>query len=157
MVAGQHKLSRRAVLAGACGAAALPPRPGLDPGARFRSTAGTNSGIPDQVRDDEGRRSAWRKALARYARASAELEELAHCEDDDLYDRALGRHNAALARLLRAPAPDFAAAAGKLNLILRHAVHELTFGEACLAALQRDLRRFAGLPPSPPSRLSRLA
>jgi hypothetical protein len=70
---------------------------------------------------------------------------VAHTEDDDLYDRALGRHNAALARLLRAPAPDLAAVAGKLELILRHAVFELTFGEACLTALHRDVRRFAEL------------
>jgi hypothetical protein len=64
--------------------------------------------------------------------------------DDDVYDRALGRHNAALAKLLRAPAPDVAAVAGKLELIVRHAVFELSFGEACLAALAGDLRRLAG-------------
>jgi hypothetical protein len=87
----------------------------------------------------------WEKALALYARAEAGLEVVAHSEDDRLYDRALGRHNAALARLLRAPAPDLAAAAGKLDLILRHQVFELTFAEPCLAALRRDLWRFAGV------------
>jgi hypothetical protein len=87
----------------------------------------------------------WDNALALYARAVAGLEAVAHTEDDDLYYRALGRHNAALVRLLRAPAPDLAAVARKLDLILRHSVFELTHGESCLAALQRDVRRFAAL------------
>jgi len=91
--------------------------------------------------DGEVRR--WERDLARYTRAEAELEGVAHLDDDALFDRALGRHNAALARLLRTPAPDFGAAAGKLDLILRHSVFELTFGEASLVGLQRDLRRFA--------------
>ena len=64
--------------------------------------------------------------------------------DDDLYDRALGRHNAALARLLGTPAPDLAAVAKKLDLVLAHAVFELSFGERALEALQRDVRGFAG-------------
>ena len=100
--------------------------------------------MPDQVRHDEAGDARWEKAIARYARAEAELEGVAHVDDDELYDRALGRHNAALARLLRTPAPDAGAAAAKLDLILRHQVFELTFGEACLAALGRDLRRLAG-------------
>jgi hypothetical protein len=69
---------------------------------------------------------------------------VAHTEDDERYGRALGRHNAALARLLRTPAPDLAAVARKLDLIMPHTVFELIFGEACLAALQRDVRLFAG-------------
>ncbi len=83
----------------------------------------------------------WAKALARYARAEAELEALAHVDDDELYDRALGRHNAALARMLRSAAPDLAAVGRKLDLILRHQVFELTFAGPCLAALQADVRR----------------
>ena len=42
-------------------------------------------------------------------------------------------------------APDLGAVAGKLDLIMRHSVFELNFGEASLAALQRDVRRFAGI------------
>jgi hypothetical protein len=57
---------------------------------------------------------------------------------------ALGRHNAALARLLRTAAPDHGAVAEKLELILRHQVFELSFGEASLEAVRRDVRRFAG-------------
>jgi hypothetical protein len=77
----------------------------------------------------------------------AGLEAVAHVEEDGPYDRALGQHNAALARLLRTAAPDLPAVAEKLDLILRHSVFELSFGEASLAALQRDIRRFAGLSP----------
>lgn len=85
----------------------------------------------------------WGKALALFTQAEAELEALAHTEDDDLYSRALGRHGAALARLLRAPAPDLGAVAGKLDLIVRHRVIELNFGEAAVASLRKDIRRFA--------------
>ena len=151
MAAAQHKLSRREVLAGACaGAAALPlPRhSGLDPESILSATGEKERWTPDQARPELCRRVrgdgfAWQRALARYARAEAGLEAVAHSEDDDLYDRALGRHNRALARLLRAPAPDLAAAADKLDLILRHSVFELNFGEASLEALRRDLGRMA--------------
>lgn len=95
---------------------------------------------PDhQVRGD----GAWAKALARFALAEEGLEAAAHSEDDDLYDRALSRHYAALAKLLRTAAPDLAAVARKLDLILQHQVIELSFGEAAFAALGRDLREFA--------------
>ena len=149
MAATQHKLSRREVLAGACAGAALPlhRHAGLDPASVNTAVEKESwidhrsSSAPDQVRND-GR---WEKALARYGRAVAGLEAVARVEEDGPYDRALGRHNAALARLLRTPAPDLGAVAEKLDLILRHSVFELSFGEASLAALQRDLRRFAGI------------
>jgi hypothetical protein len=98
--------------------------------------------MPDQVRHDE----RWQKALARYGRAVAGLNAVAHTENDDLYDQALGRHSAALARLLRAPAPDLAAVARKLDLMVRHTVFEMPFGVSAFAALQRDVRQFAGPP-----------
>jgi hypothetical protein len=147
MAAAQHKLSRRALLAGACSAAAVPlPRhSGLDPEPMNTAATPVVTAVfmgPGFRRDDE----KWEKASALYARAVAGLEAVAHTEDDDLYDRALGRHNAALVRLLRAPAPDLASVARKLDLILRHTVFELTLGESCLAALQRDVRRFADQP-----------
>jgi hypothetical protein len=146
MVAGQHKLSRRAVLAGAC---VLPVacHSGLDPEPMNEggTPASTSVFMGPGLRRDDGadRRKRWQTALARYASAQAALEAVAHVEDDALYDRALGRHNGALARLLRTAAPNLAAAAAKLDLILRHSVFELTFGEPSLAALRRDLTRFA--------------
>ena len=144
MAAAQHKLSRRALLAGACASAVapLPRHPGLDPGSmNTAATPGSASVFMDPgIRRDDER---WTKALALYARAEAGVEAVAHTEDDDVYDRALGRHNAAMARLLRTAAPDLAAVARKLDLILRHSVFELSFAEPSLAALQRDVRRFA--------------
>ncbi|MGZ8285870.1 MAG: hypothetical protein ACXW27_15535 [Allosphingosinicella sp.] len=113
--------------------AATPVSPAvfMDPG--FRRDDGEGQ--------DDGR---WAKALARFSQAEAGLEAVAHTEDDDLYGRALGRHGAALARLLRAPAPDLGAVAGKLDLIIRHHVSEQAFGEASMAALRRDVLRIAG-------------
>lgn len=143
MAADQHKLSRRALLAGACVAPLLPRHSGLDP--RSMNTAATP--YPPSVSMDPGLRrddERWQKASARYARAIAGLEAVAHTEEDDVYDRALDRHSAALARLLRTRAPDLAAVSRKLDLILRHSVFELNYAEPCLAALQRDVRRFAG-------------
>ena len=142
MDAGQHKLSRREVLAAGCAATALPlPR---HPKLLSRSSPSPpvphQDGVLKQVRHDE----RWRKAVALYTRAQAEIEALRHCDDDDLYDRAVGRQIATLGRLLKAPAPDLAAAASKLELIVRHAVYELRYGDAAFAVLLADLRRFAG-------------
>jgi hypothetical protein len=66
MGAGQHKLSRRALLAGGCVGAVLPlPRhAGLDPASHFLPAVEKDRGIPDQVRDDE----VWQKALARFGK-----------------------------------------------------------------------------------------
>ena len=148
MAAAQLSLTRRALLAGACAAPVagvdVVRHPGLDPGsppplfAHAQSSEGNE--IPDQVRDD----GKWAKALERYRRAEAGLAAVAHSEDDGLYDRALGRFNAALKRLLRVPAPDLAALAMKLDLILDQALWELTGADRFLAALRADAHRFAG-------------
>jgi hypothetical protein len=143
MVAGQHKLSRRALLAGAC-ALPLARHSGLDP--ESMNTAATPAPaaafMDPGLRRDDGK---WQKALTLFAQAEAELEAVAHTEDDDLYGRVLGRHGAALARLLRAPAPDLGAVAGKLDLIVRHRVCELDFAGAAVASLRKDIRHFARL------------
>ena len=143
MVAGRHKLSRRALLAGAC-ALPLARHPELVSGSSSPPPERLTSWTLKQVQGDEGAGVArWVKALALFDQAEAELEAVAHTEDDDLYGRTLGRHGAALARLLRAPAPDLGAVAGKLELIVRHRVSELHFGEASMAALRRDVLRIA--------------
>lgn len=101
------------------------------------------SSLPD--RPEPGRRTApWNRALARFRRAEAVLAAAtAGHADDDLFGRLLGRFNAALRRLLRAPAPDLAALALKLGLAAREAAWELTGAETCIAALAREARRLA--------------
>jgi hypothetical protein len=122
MVAGQHKLSRRAVLAGACAGVALP--------------------LPLHAGEDLGK--AWRKAFARLTSAQAEIDALAHSPDEDAYDRAVDRQNAARGRVLRAPAPDLAAVGVKIALIAAEQAWELSFGEAAFAVLAEDVRRLGG-------------
>jgi hypothetical protein len=92
---------------------------------------------------DTGLAQAWRRALRRLRRAEAALDAVAHTEDDDLYDRLLGRFGSALRALLRAPAPDAAALAAKLDLAYAHEVFTLSGGAACLAAIRRDAHRLA--------------
>jgi hypothetical protein len=87
--------------------------------------------------------SAWDRALARFRAAEAALEQVAHTEDDDLYDRHLLRFNAALKKLLRTPAPGAAQLATKLDLLVRHEMWELTGAETCLSAMREDARRLA--------------
>lgn len=141
MVAGQHKLSRRALLAGAC-ALPLTRHSGLDPESMNTAATPARTAVfmDPGLRRDDGK---WRNAFGLLAQAEAELDALSHTEDDDLYGQALGRHSAALARLLRAPAPNLGAVAGKLDLIVRHHVSELAFGAASMAALRRDVLRLA--------------
>jgi hypothetical protein len=86
----------------------------------------------------------WRRAVARFRAAEAALGA-AQGAEDFLFDRVLGRFNRALAHLLRTPAPDIAALAGKLDLLLAHEVWELDFAQPCIAALRRDAGRLAGL------------
>jgi hypothetical protein len=149
MVAGQHKLSRRALLAGAC-ALPLTRHPGLDPGSMNTAATPVRTDVfmDPGLRRDDGSETKWREALDRFREADAAVEALVHCRNQRTYDRALGRHNTALRRLLRAPAPDLASAGLKLDLIVRHHVLEAIFAEAALASLRRDIARFAALPPS---------
>jgi hypothetical protein len=148
MVAGQHKPSRRALLAGAC---ALPfsRHPELVSGSSPPPSGRVSTWTLKRVQGDEGVRvERWAKALDCFRRINGEVEALVHCRNQRVYDRALGRHSTALSRLLRAPAPDLAAAGLKLELIVRHHVFEARFAEAAIAVLRRDIARFAALPSS---------
>ena len=141
MGAAEHKLSRREALAGACAGAAVPlPRhPELVSGSSSSPAVPDQDWMLKQVQHDE----KWQRALARYTRAEAEIEALKHSEDEDLYDRAVDRQITTLGRLLKAPAPDLAAAALKLDLIVRHVAWELRYSDAAFSVLLADLQRFA--------------
>lgn len=143
--ANGHKLSRRALLAGAC---AIPLarhcEERSDAAIQFGASAGTESGLPRCARNDDTD-AKWDDALARFREADGALDALVHCPNQRTYDRALGRHCTALSRLLRTPAPDLAAAAEKLDLIVRHQVFEALYGKAAIRVLRRDIGRFARL------------
>jgi len=97
--------------------------------------------MPDQVRHDALLK--WKRALARYRRADAALDAVAHTENEDLYDRLGERHHGALQHLLRTPAPDVAALALKLDLALDERVVEYLGDLAAMRALKQDARRLS--------------
>jgi hypothetical protein len=93
----------------------------------------------------------WRRALARLEAAEAEVRAVARLtaggtvEEEEalqeVYDARLGEHSEALRRLMKVRAPDLKALAVKTELAIDQEVGSLTGGEACLAAVKRDVRR----------------
>ena len=59
----------------------------------------------------------------------------------EVYDARLGDHSEALRRLMKVRAPDLPALALKIGLAIDEEVWSLSGGEACLAAVKRDVRR----------------
>jgi len=147
MAVAELNLSRRALL-GAAFVLPLSRHPELVSGSTFLFPwlAPGTRWTPDQVRGDDLSRAVtkWDRAHTRFRNAEAALAAVQGA-DDVVFDRVLGRFNHALRRLLRAPPPDPAAFAAKLALAIEQEIWELTGGEACLAALKRDARRFASL------------
>ena len=82
----------------------------------------------------------WDRALARFEKAEAAIAASAGAPDH-VYDPIGARHHAALARLLRTPAPDLAALARKLDLALDERSGEFFRDKAAMKALKRDARR----------------
>jgi hypothetical protein len=98
----------------------------------------------NQVQHDENRTvTNWDRALTRYQKAEAALAAAAHTADQALYDRLGARHDAALRRLLRTPAPNIAALAVKLDLALDERAVEFAGDSAAMKALKRDARRLS--------------
>ena len=122
MAAGQLSLTRRALLAGACA-------------APVAVTGGDRVFV--QVSDDAERDRPWRLALDRFREVDALLAEAARTEDEHYYDRLGARHDSAVKRLLLTPAPDAAALAFKLDLLVAEQAWEMRGGELCMAALKR--------------------
>jgi hypothetical protein len=141
------EVSRRTLLGAAFAPMALSRHPGVDPGSilLFR-TSEQDRWIPDQVRDDESGQSSavtkWDRALARFAAAEAAIAAAAGAPDP-IYDPIGARHSAALARLLRTPAPSLAALARKLDLALDERTVAFFGDKAAMKALKQDARRLA--------------
>jgi hypothetical protein len=85
----------------------------------------------------------WDRALKKYQKAEAALVAAAQTQDEALYDRLGDRHEAALQRLLRTPAPTVAALATKLDLALYEDAVEYIGDAAAMRALKQDARRLA--------------
>jgi hypothetical protein len=85
----------------------------------------------------------WARALAHYRTCEAALAAAGHSEDEDLYDRLGERHEDALQDLLRAPAPDIAALACKLDLALDERSLEYFGDLAAMRAIKQDARRLS--------------
>jgi hypothetical protein len=102
--------------------------------------------MPDQVRHDGSVQSSavlkWDRALARFAAAEAAIAAAAGAPDH-VYDPIGARHHAALARLLRTPAPDLAALARKLDLALDERTVEFDGDAAAMKMLKQDAHRLA--------------
>jgi hypothetical protein len=150
MAAGQHKLSRRALLGAVCAAPVLSRHSGLDPESTYASSPlPQGRWMPDQVRHDEGGRPHQSSAVLKWDRALAGLEKAeaaiaaAAGAPDDIYDPIGARHHAALQRLLRTPAPSLAALARKLDLALDERTVEFFGDAAAMRTLKQDARRLA--------------
>ena len=145
------ELSRRALLGAVCAAPVLSRHPGLDPGSTFSSPSAPRPPqgrwIPDQVRDDDQSSAVtiWDRALARFHTAQAAVDAASGEPDQDRYDALLDSATDALRALLALPAPDPAAIAAKLDIIVPHLAWELTGSEDCLEILRQDARRFAAI------------
>jgi hypothetical protein len=137
MADAQLSVTRRSLLAGAC-AAPLVKGEGGRSWPNFSLTFGPSP---------PARPGPWTRALARVREAEAALAAAAHTEDEDLYDRLGIRHERALQRLLRTPAPNVAALAAKLDLALYDDALEFIGDEAAMKALKQDARRLAEAEP----------
>jgi hypothetical protein len=151
MADAQLSVTRRALLAG------VPLFPlilsGAEPGRSARSKdaplvkgEGARSWPNFRLTFDPSppaRPGPWVRALDRFRATEAALAAAAHTADEDLYDRLGARHERALQRLLRTPAPHLAALAAKLDLALDDRAGEFIGNAAAMKALKQDARRLA--------------
>ena len=140
MVDGQHKLSRRAVLGAVC-ASSLVRHPGLDPGSKNAVAAHPDTAL--FLGSGFRRNDGWDRALARFHTALAAVDAAGGEPDQERYDALVDSADESMGALLRSPAPDLAAIAAKLDIIVPHLAWELTGSEDCLEILRRDARRLA--------------
>ncbi|HYI47124.1 MAG TPA: hypothetical protein VEX35_01550 [Allosphingosinicella sp.] len=172
MTAGRHNLSRRAVLGVVAGACASHPLAAVaastDPFALSLSKGRPSLPNPcgkGGLRQAQPERELWAasdrwsRSLAHYRRAEARLAAFRRpeallppaarafpaCEPlEERFNDLECARLAALRRLLRPPAPDFAALSLKIELTIDDQAWELTDAEPCLTALESDARRLAG-------------
>ncbi|HEX6375315.1 MAG TPA: hypothetical protein VFZ91_06305 [Allosphingosinicella sp.] len=142
------EVSRRTLLGAVCAAPVLSPVIPAQAGTPARSAPSPSPWDPGLRRDDELSSAVpvWDRALARFQTAQAALDAAAHEPNQDVYDALLGAHSGALTALLALPAPDPAALAAKLEIIVPHLAWEHTGAEDCLEILRQDAHRLAATP-----------
>jgi hypothetical protein len=96
---------------------------------------------PGLRRDDE-----WDRALARFHTAQAAVDAASGEPDQDRYDALLDSAGEAMGAFLALPAPDLAAIAAKLEIIVPHQAWEHSGCEDCLEILRQDAHRLAAVP-----------
>lgn len=162
MASGEHSCTRRDLLGAAVGvavlrhavstgsAAAQDERRGVDFDRPSPSRPAAPGGAP-LPRRGEG---DWARALAAVRAAEVAVGVAERDQDkarsraeavalEEVYGDRLSDFYAAVRRLMRTPAPDMAALAGKIALAVDHEVATLEGGEACMAALKADALRIA--------------
>ena len=154
MAAGQCNRSRRALLGAAVGLSFSSFETGLRQAQPLLRMSGEDAEAPGPLHPAPRPGKDFHAALAAYRAAEAEVRgfEGANAgrpfvaEDplDEVYGELGDVMYDALRLLLKAPAPDVAALAVKLELVVEHEVGTLDGGEACLAAICGDARRLAG-------------
>ena len=152
MAAGRHNPSRRALLGAVVGLPLLPRHCEERSDEAIQGGVGGSAGLLRDARNDgKGDPETWQRALARLQAVEAEVRAVEQAtaggtaEEEDalepVYMALLGEHTKALVRLMKVRAPDLAALAMKIELAIDQEVGSLTGGDACLAALKRDVRR----------------
>jgi hypothetical protein len=102
----------------------------------------------------EGSHAEWEAAVAGLARAEAEIAAFKRAEPrgasfdaqwalDEAFSDLACAQNAALERVLLAPAPDLAALARKLALAVEEMAWELPQGEATMEQMAADAERLS--------------
>lgn len=145
MADGQHKLSRRALLGAVCAAPVLSPVIPAQAGTPARPAPSPSPWDPGLRRDDEQSFVVpiWDRALARFQTAQAAVDAAGGEPDQERYDGLVDSAGEAMCALLALPAPDLAAVAAKLEIIVPHLAWELTGSEDCLEILRHDAHRLA--------------
>lgn len=136
------------------GGAAVGPAAGLD---AVHSASGLAPALPFPI-EGEG---SWAELLRRFRRIDFAKERFQEASSakaygpgrrpfdeqealDERFGEVVEAADAAMLKLLEAPAPDLEALAEKISLIGDHLVWELEGGEDCLVWLEADARRLAG-------------
>jgi hypothetical protein len=148
MAAADHNPSRRALLGVAVALPFAARSVAQAQGPLHQPSPSATAGPPPRLGED------WDKALTAFEAAEAKVREIEAAtagyglEEEALlpaHGAACAAMEAALGRMLLAPAPDLPAFAAKLELLFEHELEPHSVGEDVLAAIRGDAARLAGM------------